>query len=71
MGIEPSGTSGELRIEGYSVCGPRTNVTKSGSIFVQRSTMRGRPWLRFCLKLEAPGYWVLAFKTKRGAMEGR
>jgi hypothetical protein len=71
MGIEPSEDSGKLVIEGYAVAGPRTNVISTGTIFVRRSTMRGRPWLRFVKKTEAAGYWVSAYKTKREAMAGQ
>ena len=49
-----------------------------GRAFVQRSAMRGRPWLRFLRRSDAPddvggsdGWYVAAFGTKREALDGR
>jgi hypothetical protein len=40
-------------------------------LFVQRSHMRGRPWLRFSLRLDDSGEWyVTAYKTKGAALKG-
>lgn len=55
------------RIEGYEVTGPRTYL--SPRRFVQRGTMRGRPWLVFLKKIEQDGYWVTAYKTKKEAVQ--
>lgn len=55
-------------IEGYPLEGP-IKVVNDG-IFVQRSTMRGRPWLRFCKKIDAEGFHVTAYKTRKAAVIG-
>jgi hypothetical protein len=44
-------------------------------VFVQRSRMRGRPWLRFGLALEGCGCCLrwrqpTAYRTRRGAVAG-
>lgn len=52
-------------VEGYELTSPRYDC--GPQVFVQRSTMRGRPWLRFLAKLDGTGYWVTAHKTLRDA----
>lgn len=55
-------------VAGYGVTGPR--YARGARSFVQRGTMRGRPWLVFLEKIEFPGeYWVSAYKTRRQALE--
>ena len=55
-------------VAGYGVTGPRT--PRGARSFVQRGTMRGRPWLCFLEKIDFPGeYWVTAHKTKRDALK--
>lgn len=40
----------------------------SSGLFVQRSWMSGRPWMRFLRKLDDSGWWESAHKTKREAV---
>ena len=37
-------------------------------VFVQKSHMRGRPWLRFQKKIDADGWWVTGHKTRKEAV---
>ena len=58
-------------VAGYSVEARATFIGNAGDHFVARSTMRGRPWLRFLRKLGgAAGYHVTAYKTRTLALEG-
>lgn len=59
------------RVEGYDLVGRRyTRPSWRSSVFVQRSSGRGRPWLRFSQKPSgcAPGYWVSAYRTLAEAL---
>lgn len=58
-----------VRIAGYEVSRPATFIGE-GLHFVTRSTMRGRPWLRFVLALNGQRYYVTAHRRKRDALEG-
>jgi len=74
-----------VTIEGYEVTGPvavvSTRIFDSTcvTVFVQRSTLPGRPWLRFTRKYKdgndaAPPegeWWVKTYKTKREAIAGK
>mgnify|MGYP001044640736 CR=1 FL=1 len=56
-------------VAGYPVVGRR--YPRSARSFVQRSSMRGRPWLVFLAKCDGSGdYWVTAHRTLRQALEG-
>lgn len=65
--IPPGPPTALERIDGYEVTGPRTVLSKEWGVFVQRSTMSGRPWLKFSKKMTSAGYYVTAHKTKREA----
>lgn len=59
--------------EGYCCEGTHTIVRwRAGegvTLFVARASMRGRPWLRFLRKIDRPGWWVTAYKTKAEAVD--
>lgn len=46
----------------------RWRDTGEVSIFVQRSWIRGRPWLRFSSRFEGEGWYVTAHPTRRAAL---
>lgn len=60
----------------WALAGRPVGVLYAGrhvSAFVQRSGMRGRPWLRFSSKLTPSpfdGWWVTAHKTRDAALDG-
>lgn len=59
---------GDDRVEGYSITGAR-HPLRSAS-FAARSTLPGKPWLRFVPKIGSDGFHVTAHKTKGAAIEG-
>jgi hypothetical protein len=57
--------------ERYTCEGNHTIVARGAegvTIFVARSTLPGRPWLRFVRKIGRPGWWVTSHKSRRLAL---
>jgi hypothetical protein len=63
----------EWALEGYVCDGPHEILrwcSDGPSIVVARHVGRGRRWLRATRKIGAPGWWITAYKLKRGAIQG-
>jgi hypothetical protein len=53
--------------EGYTCEGVHHILRRDAdgvTIFVARSTLSGRPWLRFLRKIGSDGWWVTAHKSE-------
>lgn len=59
-----------VMIAGYTVERRATFIGSDGDIFVARSLLPGRPWLRFLRKVNGDGYHVTAYRTRALALEG-